>query len=285
MLGKIGYLGPRGTFSEFAVEKLMPEGERIPFDTIPACIDAVANGEVEFGIVPIENAIEGSVNLTIDYLIHEQPLPIVAEIIIPITQHLMVHPRNISGWEAIEKVYSHAHAIAQCHHFFHHHLPSAELHYTTSTGAAAEYVQQHPELNIAAVGNELAAREYDLSIVQRDIHDYENNRTKFIVVKKQPEEPGNLRGHNLGHKTTMMITLSSDYAGALHQVLSAFSWRKLNLTKIESRPMKTGLGNYFFVIDVEKKADDVLIPGVKAELEALGCSAKVLGSYPSFSFD
>lgn len=282
----IGYLGPKGTFTEFAVRSLLPEYERKSFDTIPACIDAVAAGEVAFGVVPIENAIEGSVNLTIDYLVHEQPLAIVAEIIIPIRQHLMVHKqRATKRWEEIEKVYSHPHAIAQCHHFFHKKLSSAMLEYTTSTGAAAEYIKQHPEENCAAVANELAATEYDLEIVERNIHDYENNRTKFIVLSRVHEPLNILRGNHLGYKTTMMITLSSDYAGALHQVLSAFTWRKLNLSKIESRPMKTGLGHYFFVIDVEKKADAVLIPGVKAELEALGCSVTIFGSYPSYSFD
>ena len=86
---------------------------------------------------------------------------------------------------------------------------------------------------------------------------------------------------NATYKTTIMVTLPADHAGALHQVLSAFAWRKLNLSKIESRPMKTGIGNYFFIIDIEMKLDEVLIPGAMAELEALGCGVKVLGSYPS----
>lgn len=153
----------------------------------------------------------------------------------------------------------------------------------TSTAAAAKYVSEHPEEKAAAIANELAAEEYGLAIVKRNIHDLDFNHTRFIILSKSSMD---LSGYSLpvkSFKTTLMVTLPpEDRSGALHQVLSAFAWRKLNLTKIESRPTKTGLGNYFFIIDVDMKMDDVLIPGAIAELEALGCSVNVLGSYPSF---
>lgn len=261
---------------------MFPNDEKIPFDTIPACIDAVMNGSVEYGVVPLENAIEGSVNITIDYLIHEQNLPIVGEIVVPIRQHLMVHPQNKDNWKEVTSVLSHSHAIAQCHKFLHHEMPNVEIQFTKSTGAAAEYVNEHPEEHIAAIGNELAAKEYRLDIVQKDIHDYENNHTRFVILHKKAVELDKSHHYYGGERTTLMITLPSDYSGALHQVLSAFAWRKLNLSKIESRPTKTGLGNYFFLIDLEMKMDEVLIPGAVAELEALGCTVRILGSYPYY---
>ncbi|HHY72864.1 MAG TPA: prephenate dehydratase [Bacillus bacterium] len=279
---KVGYLGPKGTFTKIAVNEIFPNEENIPYDTILASIEAVTNGDVEFAVVPLENAIEGSVNITIDYLIHEQNLPIVGEIIVPIRQHLMVHPKNKCQWENATTVLSHSHAIAQCHKFLHTKMPNVEIQFVNSTGAAAEYVNEHPEDCIAAIGNELAAKEYGLDIVKKDVHDYDNNHTRFVILHKNNVELGTSQRSYGGDRTTLMVSLPSDYAGALHQVLSAFAWRKLNLSKIESRPMKTGLGNYFFLIDVEMKMDEVLIPGVVAELEALGCSVRILGSYPYY---
>ncbi|HHW39391.1 MAG TPA: prephenate dehydratase [Bacillales bacterium] len=282
MSTKVGYLGPKGTFTKIAVNELFPNEAKVPYETIPASIDAVTRGDVEFAVVPLENAIEGSVNITIDYLIHEQNLPIVGEIVVPIRQHLMVHPRNKEQWEEVTSVLSHSHAIAQCHKFLHTTMPKVDIQYVKSTGAAAEYVNEHPEECIAAIGNELAAKEYGLDIVKKDIHDYDNNHTRFVILHKNEVELSTEHQYYGGDRTTLMVTLPSDYAGALHQVLSAFAWRKLNLSKIESRPMKTGLGNYFFLIDIEMKMDDVLIPGVVAELEALNCSVRVLGSYPYY---
>ncbi len=280
---KIAYLGPKGTFTEVAAKAVFPNDERVPFSSIPDCMDGVAKGLVHYAVVPIENAIEGSVNLTLDYLIHNQKLLINGEIIVPIEQHLLLHKNNVTTWTKVEKVFSHPHAIAQCHQFLRATLPNASLEYMNSTGAAAEFVSQHPDQPIAAIGNHLAASLYNLEIAQHSIHDYDNNHTRFVILKGDTSNLVEQSPLYTGEKTTLMVTLPADYPGALHHVLSAFAWRKLNLSKIESRPMKTGLGNYFFVIDVDMKMDDVLIPGVIAELEALQCQVKLLGSYPCFS--
>ncbi|WP_042354931.1 prephenate dehydratase [Bacillus rubiinfantis] len=277
---KVGYLGPKATFSELAVKKVFQRCELASFRTIPECIEAVAGNKVELAVVPLENALEGSVNITLDYLTQEVHIPIVGEITLPIRQHLMVHPENIDKWEKVNKIYSHSHAIAQCHKFIHSHLHEAEVENVSSTAAAAKMIMEAPDLNAAAIANELAAEEYGLMIVQRNIHDFDYNHTKFVVLSVNPFDFQTLSGSN-HYKTTLMVTLPSDQAGALHQVLSAFAWRKINLSKIESRPMKTGIGNYFFIIDLEMKHDEVLIPGAIAEMEALGCSVKLLGSYPS----
>lgn len=282
MTVKIGFLGPVATFTDIAVREMFPTEQAVPYPTIPDCFDALMSDEVEMTVVPLENALEGSVNITLDYLIHEVDLPIIGEVTAPIRQHFMVHPDNKEKWEETNVVYSHSHAIAQCHKFLHKELKGVPCENMTSTAAAAEYIKNNPNVIGGAIANELAANVYGLMIVRKDIHDIKDNHTRFIIISKKPIPLNEKDKPFKGHKTTVMITLPSDRAGALHQVLSAFAWRKLNLSKIESRPMKTGLGNYFFIIDVDMKQDDVLIPGVVAELEALDCKVKILGSYPYY---
>ncbi|WP_040207811.1 prephenate dehydratase [Neobacillus jeddahensis] len=278
---KVGFLGPKATFTELAVKKVFPGYDLEPYRTIPESMDALVEHKVDLAVVPVENALEGSVNITLDYLTHVVQIPIVGEITLPIKQHLLVHPTNQEDWPAVTKVYSHSHAIAQCHKFLHSHFKGVPIESVTSTAAAAKLVMEHPEWNVAAIANELAAKEYGLSMVQKDIHDFDYNHTSFFVLSEQIVDFASISGSS-HYKTTLMVTLPSDQAGALHQVLSAFAWRKLNLSKIESRPMKTGIGNYFFIIDLEMKLDEVLIPGAISELEALGCGVKILGSYPSY---
>ncbi|WP_249870980.1 prephenate dehydratase [Oceanobacillus saliphilus] len=276
----IGYLGPKGTFTKLAVDTAFNQEKKISYNTIPECIDAIANEEIEIGVVPLENAIEGTVQLTVDYLIHQVRLPVAAEIVVPIQQHLLVRENFDGDLMDIVEVHSHSHAIAQCHQYIHQHLINAGIKYTTSTGKAAEVVSESND-SIAAIGNKLAAKEYGLKILKENVHDYPNNHTRFLVLTKK-EDLVKIEHEIQSEKTTLMITLPSDQAGALHQILSAFAWRKMNLSKIESRPTKTGLGNYFFMIDVEQAYDHVLFPGVKAELEALGCKVTILGTYPVY---
>lgn len=282
---KVGYFGPKGTFTEMAVNRFFPALGHQPYRTIPDCIDALVDQEVDLAVVPVENALEGSVPITLDYLTREVDVPIIGEITAPIRQQFMVHPENKDSWKEVSKIYSHSHAIAQCHKFLHLNFKNASVESVASTAAAAIIVKEHPELKTAAIANEQAAIEYGLEIVQRDIHDFAYNHTRFVILSKTNPESELTNEGLLGYKTTMMVTLPDDYAGALHQVLSAFAWRRLNLSKIESRPMKTGIGNYFFIIDLEMKLDQVLIPGAIEELEALGCGVKLLGSYPSFLID
>ena len=282
MSDKIGYLGPKGTFTKLAVDAAFNGDEKIAFKTIPECMDAVNDGKVKIGVVPIENAIEGTVHLSIDYLVHQVRLPIIAEIVVPIQQNLLVHS-NFNGTLAdIKEVHSHRHAIAQCQQYLHKNLPNATIHYTNSTGSAAEMVSANGN-PIAAIGNTLAAKEYNLTIFEENIHDYPNNHTRFIVLAKDKKHV-TINHPEALERTSLLITLPEDRAGVLHQVLSAFAWRKMNLSKIESRPMKTGLGNYFFIIDVDEPYDYALFPGVQGELEALGCNVNILGTYPVYQF-
>lgn len=280
----IGYLGPKGTFTKLAADLTFNGEEKISYKTIPQCIDAVDNDEVDIAVVPIENAIEGTVLLTLDYLVHQVSLPVEAEIILPIQQHLLVHPSFGGDITDLKEIHSHNQAIAQCHQFLHTNIPDATIHYATSTGGAAEFVSKQADKPIAAIANQLAAKEYGLKILKENIHDYKKNHTRFFVLSKN-KELMKIKHEQVGKKTTLVITLPDDLPGALHQILSAFAWRKMNLSKIESRPTKTGLGNYFFVIDVEQPDNDVLIPNVIEEIEALGCYVNILGTYPVYQMN
>lgn len=213
---KVGYLGPAATFTHLAVSSCFQNGaEHVAYRTIPECIDAAVAGEVDFAFVPLENALEGSVNLTIDYLIHEQPLPIVGEMTLPIHQHLLVHPSRENAWKELDKIYSHSHAIAQCHKFLHRHFPSVPYEYANSTGAAAKFVSDHPELNIGVIANDMAASTYELKIVKRDIQDYRDNHTRFVILS--PDENISFEVNSKlssRPKTTLMVMLPQEIGRA-----------------------------------------------------------------------
>ncbi|MEI4769428.1 prephenate dehydratase [Psychrobacillus sp. FJAT-51614] len=279
---KVAYLGPEASFTHLASKALFQDELLVPTRTIPECIEAVANGSVDIAVVPLENALEGTVPLTIDYLFHEANLYVIAEIQVPIEQHLMVHPNNEKNWEEIKTIYSHPHALAQCHKYLYYRFGKVPLEQSTSTAAAAKYVSENEELCIAAIGNSSAASEYNLAIVEHNIHDFHFNHTRFFVLS-QKNHCIQKSGHIDQIKTTIMITLpKDDRSGALHQVLSVFAWRQLNLSKIESRPLKTGLGQYFFVMDVLEDEKMPMMIGAIEELKALGCDVKSLGSYNTY---
>src|SRR5690625_1512435 len=186
MTDKVGYLGPKGTFTKIAVDAAFNGDKKIAFKTIPQCIDAVNDESVKFGVIPIENAIEGTVHLSIDYLVHQVRLPVIAEVVLPIQQNLLVHNHFTGDLSDIKEVYSHRHAIAQCQQYLHKQLPNATIHYTNSTASAAELVSENGR-PIAAIGNVLAAEEYNLNILEENIHDFPNNHTRFIVLAKDKD--------------------------------------------------------------------------------------------------
>ena len=150
---------------------------------------------------------------------------------------------------------------------------------TTSTAAAAKMISEQPDLCVAAIGNRLAAKTYDLHIAEENIHDFHFNHTRFVVLSLRKERLEHEK-HASSTKTTLMVKLpDEDRPGLLHQILSVFSWRRLNLSKIESRPLKTGLGHYFFIIDINESEEHPMMRGAMEELAALGCSARSLGTY------
>ncbi|HSI66060.1 MAG TPA: prephenate dehydratase, partial [Planococcus sp. (in: firmicutes)] len=216
---RISYLGPEASFTHLAASKVFPDSDLIPFTTIPECIEAVAESRVDYAVVPLENALEGSVPLTIDYLFHEAQLYVTAEVLSSIEQHMLVHPDNLEA-DSFEAIYSHPHALAQCHKFLFYTYRTTPLEQYSSTAAAAKMVSELPERNIAAIGNEFSAKKYGLEILYRDIHDFHFNHTRFFVLSKTNHKLKNA-GHDDQVKTTLMISPpKDDRSGVLHQVLS-----------------------------------------------------------------
>lgn len=286
----------KGTFSDEAARYFFRdrEVELHHRKMIADVFKSTAGGDTDWSVIPIENTIDGSVSLHSDWLVHEVELPIRAEWVFPAVQNLVgsrdeLKPDAAAEGQAervwdpakIVKIFSHPVAMAQCYEFIRTHVPHAELETLSSTAEAIRTVHEHPGRGWAAIGTRTAAADYGLDLLQEGVTDHDNNYTRFLLV-----------GHPVyacetapKHKTSVLITLPEDYPGALHQVLAAFSWRRINLSRIESRPTKKRLGSYYFWIDIEMSLDTVLLPAAIAEIEAIGCQVRILGSYPSFPFE
>jgi len=280
---KIAFLGPEASFTQLAAIQLFPGEELVPQPNILDCFEAVENGEAKRAVVPLENSIEGTVSMTLDYLYKTPGIQILAEAVMPIAHHLMVHPDSDSG--SVEKIYSHPQALAQSFHFLDTHFKEVQKQDFSSTAAAARYVSENADRNLAAVANQFAANLYGLKIIHHNIHDFEQNHTRFIIISKDPGSYDNESLKVLAEKSGLLVTLPEDHAGGLHQVLSVFAWRKMNLSKIESRTLKTGLGNYFFFINVVGKWESALHHHALEELKALEAETYFLGNYKEFSLE
>lgn len=268
MCNNISFLGPKGTFTHEAAYIL--EGNLIPYCTIPAVMESVSNGECQFGVVPIENSIEGPVGLTLDSLAHKFDLKIFKEMIIPINQNLIVNPKTVMN--DITDVYSHSQAIAQCQEFIRDN--EIQPHYAVSTARAAKSILG--DKTKAAIGNSKAAEIYGLEILKPNIQDLDNNETRFVVLSKNDHEP---TGRD---KTSIIFSIYEDKPGMLYKILSVFEKESINLTKIESRPSKKGLGKYLFFVDFYGHRKDKTVQNILNELDGLTYFLKVLGSYPEF---
>ncbi|MBC2120450.1 prephenate dehydratase [Listeria marthii] len=273
---KIAYLGPAASFTHAAAAKAFPNEEMVAKSTIPDCIMAIEKEDVDVAVVPIENTIEGSVNITLDYLFHFSSVPVVAEIVLPIAQHLMVHPAHVSTWKSVQKVMSHPQALAQCHTFLQAELYGVEREVTPSTAYAAKWVSNNPTELVAAIAPRMAASEYGLEIVKENAQDLELNQTRFFVLSRQPVS---ILLPKEEEKTSISVILPNNMPGALHKVLSTFAWRDIDLSKIESRPLKTSLGEYFFLIDVLSEGKELLVTNALDEITLLGGTANKLGTY------
>ena len=274
---KIAFLGPDASFTSLAAGQVFPADELVPYSSIRDCFMAVLDGQADRAVVPLENSIEGTVSMTLDYLYEFQGLYIQAEVVMPIAHHLLVHPQS-SG---IDRILSHPQAHAQCFHFMEDNYRNIPRQDYNSTAASAKYASEHPEENVAAIANTHAAKAYGLKIVHHNIHDFEQNHTKFIVLGREKEEC-TLSFQNVSEKTSLLITLPDDHAGGLHQVLSVFAWRKMNLSKIESRTQKKGLGNYFFFLNVATPWHPVHSQNAIEELKSIGAAVTFLGHYNEF---
>lgn len=278
---------PAGSVSDEAARHLF-RGEEVSWKHHRLISDvflSTVNGVSDYSVIPIENTIEGSVSLHMDWLVHEVDLPIQAEWVYPSIQNLIGTQSELmdqSGhidYSRIKKVISHPVAIAQCLQFLRTYLPHAVTEHVSSTAEGVRIVKNNPDAGWAAIGTMTAAANEKLDVLNRAITDHDNNYTRFVLVGSEPYTAR----HSDLIKTSILVTLPEDYPGGLHQMLSAFAWRKINLSRIESRPTKKKLGNYYFYIDIDMALDTVLLPAALQEIEAIGCQIRVLGSYPSFN--
>lgn len=275
------YLGPRGTLSEEAAERVAQALELkadglVPLAGVPEVFEALRGGRARWAAVPAENSLEGSVGLTWDLLLTSSELLVVGEVVLPVVHHLL--GRRGLKLSSITAVLSHQQALGQCRTFLRTRLPQAKLYETASTAEAARVVSVN-ELPLAAIGSERAARLYGLDLLERAIQDVPENATRFLLVGGAEEAPGPT-GRD---RTSLACTLERDRPGALHRMLAPFAERNLNLSRIESRPARKVLGEYVFFLDVEGHEEDPPLAAALDELRAAGSLRRVLGSYPRFA--
>jgi prephenate dehydratase len=272
----VAYFGPAATFTQEALlsEPDLAAAELTPLGSITAVLEAVADGDVELGFVPMENAIEGTVSATIDGLIHDVDLHIQREVVMDIHLHLMARPGT--GLEDIRSVASYPHALAQCQKYLAKALPDAEQRAANSTADAARVLGESDSADGAAIAPRLAADRYGLVIVAEDVEDHPDNQTRFVLVaKSRVPKPS---GHD---KTSIVCFQRADHPGSLHGILGQFAARNINLTKLESRPTKQALGDYCFVIDLSGHVGDAIVADCLRDLHAGLAGVKFLGSYPA----
>jgi len=244
----------------------------VEYPTIGDALSAVSAGEIDVAVVPLENAIEGTVSATVDGLIFENSLLIEREVVLPIQLHLMTTPCVVLG--DVTEVWSYSHALAQCRTFLQRSLPGIPTKISASTADAARIVAETGG-SLAAVAPAIAAEIYGLEIVATDIEDHEGNATRFVVVGRETIPAAT--GHD---RTTIVCFQDADRPGSLYGILGRFAARDINLTKLESRPTKRGLGEYCFVVEFEGHIADDVIADCLTDLQTHLTRVKFLGSYP-----
>ena len=268
---KIAFLGPNATFThQAALTHFGLSSEFHPKKEISDVFNEVDTGRADFGVVPIESTAEGVVSHTLDMFV-TSALKISAEVLLEVSPALM----NKSGRRAdIETVYSNPHALAQCSDWLKENLPDVQIRDVSSTARAAQMAVE--DLSVAAIAAEAAATLYDLTVVEEKIQDNPHNYTRFLVIgKREFKKCGN-------DKTSVMFAIK-DSPGVLHKMLKPFAERKINLTKIESRPLKKKAWEYVFFIDMDGHISDEPIKDAIGELEGMCSFLKTLGSYPKSS--
>lgn len=269
----VAFLGPEGTFTAAAAAQAAPGQERVPLTTIPDVIDAVRSSAAELGVVPIENSIEGAVNLTLDTLAFGPPgVYITGEIAIPVTMNLLVVPGTALA--AIKEVRSHAMALPQCREWLATNLPGVEQVTSASTARAAEEVAEG-DGSLAALGTTMAAEQFGLEVLCADIQDRDGNTTRFVTLGRA------MPGPSAADKTSMVVFLGADRPGLLMRVLDEFALRSINLTNIESRPTKTRLGEYCIFIDASGHLTESRMAEALRSVHRHVADVRILGTYPA----
>jgi len=265
------YLGPEGTFAEQAAHTLTPGNEFRPAVSVHAAIAALRAGEVDAACVPVENSVEGSVPATLDAMAEGQPVLAVAEAVLPIRFSVLVRPGTAAA--DVRIVATHPHAAAQVRVWIGTHLPEAATVLTPSTSAAAIAVLECQA--DAAVCSPAAIRHYPLAELANGVHDQDDAQTRFLLLRR----PGAMPPPS-GVDRTSLVAVAVDRPGALLEILAEFALRGINLTRIESRPMKCKLGQYRFFLDCEGHIAEDAVGDALAELHRRCTQLRFLGSYP-----
>lgn len=276
---KMGVLGPLGTHSEAAAQylsRLLPERpELLVYPDIFAVIQAVEDGEVDSCLVPVENSLEGAINITLDTLARSDDLFVASELIWPVHNQLMARP----GTQKICRIYSHPQPISQCRVYLQQHYPEAELIKVASTARAAEIVAKEPRgMGAAAICTKRGGELNGLVTVATEIQDNMANATRFFELRRVTAAPQAPIGP--AQKMLVICEIDGQKAGALYDVLKEFADRGVNMTRIESRPARTELGAYIFFFDLEVADNEAALREAVAAVARKSKWLKDLGSFP-----
>ena len=272
----VAFLGPLGTFHEQALltQPDLAELELMPLPSIPAVLAAVDHDEADLGFAAVENAIEGSVNVTLDTLAFERELLIQREVVIGVQLSFLVPPGV--ALSDVRRVASFPVATAQCRRFLSEKLPDVEVVAVNSTAEAARLVAEEGRGDSAAIGTRLAGELYGLDVLETDVEDHPDNETRFVLVARSgiPSPTGH-------DKTSIVCFQHADRPGSLLGILQEFAARAINLARLESRPTKRGLGDYCFFIDLEGHVADEVVADALRDLKSKLADVRFLGSYPA----
>ena len=270
---RVAYFGPAGTNTEVAAIQRFPGEDYVPYPTISHATRAVQRGEAEVAVVPIENSLQGSVTETVDLLIEEDGIAVGGETVLSIEHCLMVKPGTAR--DAIAVIYSHPQSLGQCRKYLEAHFPDVRTEAALSNAEAVLVMLKKP--GAAAIGPARAAEIYGAQILEAGIEDSHVNKTRFVAIAR---ESAARTGHD---KTSIAFAVTHDRPGTLVSVLHEFADRGINLTKIESRPSRSELGVYIFLIDCDGHRDDPLVEQALAAVKEQSNFFKVFGSYPAWT--
>lgn len=273
----IGFLGPKGTFSHEAVEGYRSRQNKAyeikEYHSIKDVLCALKDGEVDEAIVPIENSLEGAVNVTLDVLAKEEDMFIVDEFIIPVNLNLVA--KQGTKAEDIKVLMSHPQPLGQCRNYLNTNFPGVVQLEENSTSKAAQKVVDG-DGTCAAITSKIAAKIYGLEVLETNIQDNENNHTRFVIIARS------LKAKTGADKTSIVFS-TDNKPGSLYRVLDIFSLWDINMTRIESRPSKSALGQYIFFVDIDGHIEDPDVHDALTMVKRKTSFYKFLGSYPAFA--
>lgn len=275
----IGFQGVHGAYSELAGREFFSDKDAffVGLKNFEDIFAGVKVGSLDYGMIPIENSLAGSVHKNID-LLNTYDLKIVGEIYLKVEHNLLGTPDATLA--DIQEVYSHWQALAQCEDSIKTYLPNAKVSEYFDTAGSAQFVSQSQDKTKAGIASKLAAQTYDLKILKNNFEDNHNNYTRFVIIHKNYQDLDT--NPDRKHKTSITFSGNS-VAGFLYSILKSFAERNINLTKIESRPIPEQTWSYFFYVDFEGRYDDILCAAALDEIKKIVPDLKVLGSYPAYN--